>query len=105
MNSSTLNARSIEPYFTAVSIIGWLFAQLIGYGKRVPPTGKSFDLLFTTIARWKCDKLAEEWVFRDSAPLLAVGLNVLPQGVLDEVAAASMLFVSDGVQSFNQRIA
>jgi hypothetical protein len=36
-------------------------------GKRVPPTGKGFDLLFTTIAKWNGDKLAEEWVFWDSA--------------------------------------
>jgi len=36
-------------------------------GKRVPPTGKAFDLLFTTVARWKGEKLAEEWVFWDSA--------------------------------------
>jgi hypothetical protein len=36
-------------------------------GKRVPPTSKPFDLLFTTVARWKGDKLAEEWVFWDSA--------------------------------------
>jgi len=36
-------------------------------GKRVPPTGKAFDLLFTTIAKWKGDLLAEEWVFWDSA--------------------------------------
>lgn len=39
-------------------------------GKRVPPTGKAFDLLFTTVARWSGDKLAEEWVFWDSALLL-----------------------------------
>jgi predicted ester cyclase len=36
-------------------------------GKSIPPTGKVFDLLFTTIARWNGDKLAEEWVFWDSA--------------------------------------
>jgi hypothetical protein len=36
-------------------------------GERVPPTEKAFELLFTTVARWNGDKIAEEWVFWDSA--------------------------------------
>lgn len=36
-------------------------------GKVIAPTGKSFDLDFTTTARWDGDVLIEEYVFWDSA--------------------------------------
>ena len=36
-------------------------------GTVIPPTGKSFDLDFTTTARWAGDLLLEEYVFWDSA--------------------------------------
>ena len=36
-------------------------------GKVIAPTGKSFDLNFTTTARWDGDVLMEEYVFWDSA--------------------------------------
>lgn len=36
-------------------------------GKTIPGTGKSFDLTFSTTARWKGELMAEEWVSWDSA--------------------------------------
>jgi hypothetical protein len=36
-------------------------------GNVVAPTGKAFDLDFTTTARWEDDLLVEEYVFWDSA--------------------------------------
>ncbi len=36
-------------------------------GKVIPGTGKSFDLTFSTTARWEGELLVEEWVFWDSA--------------------------------------
>jgi hypothetical protein len=33
----------------------------------IPGTGKSFDLTFSTTARWEGDQLIEEYVFWDSA--------------------------------------
>jgi ketosteroid isomerase-like protein len=36
-------------------------------GKVVPPTGKAFDLTFSTTARWEGDELIEEYVFVDPA--------------------------------------
>jgi hypothetical protein len=36
-------------------------------GKVIAPTGKSFNLSFTTTARWDGDVLIEEYVFWDSA--------------------------------------
>lgn len=33
----------------------------------IPGTGKSFDLTFSTTARWEGDQLVEEYVFWDSA--------------------------------------
>ena len=36
-------------------------------GKVIPSTGKSFDLTFSTTARWEGDQLVEEYVFWDSA--------------------------------------
>lgn len=38
-------------------------------GTPIPPTGKSFDVKFTTIGRWQAGRLVEEWVFWDQ-PLL-----------------------------------
>jgi hypothetical protein len=36
-------------------------------GKVIAPTGKAFDLTFSTTARWEGDLLIEEYVFMDSA--------------------------------------
>jgi hypothetical protein len=36
-------------------------------GTVIPGTGKSFDLTFSTTARWEGDQLIEEYVFWDSA--------------------------------------
>ncbi len=36
-------------------------------GKVIPGTGKSFDLTFSTTARWEGSLLVEEWVFWDSS--------------------------------------
>jgi predicted ester cyclase len=36
-------------------------------GKVIPGTGKAFDLVMTTIARWQDGMMMEEWVFWDSA--------------------------------------
>lgn len=36
-------------------------------GTAIPGTGRSFELLFTTTARWENDLLVEEYVFWDSA--------------------------------------
>jgi ketosteroid isomerase-like protein len=36
-------------------------------GSTIPGTGKSFDMTFSTTARWEGDLLAEEYVFWDSA--------------------------------------
>ena len=36
-------------------------------GSVIPPTGKAFDLDFTTTAKWDGDRLIEEYVFWDSA--------------------------------------
>jgi len=38
-------------------------------GATIPGTGKSFDLTFSTTARWDGDQLAEEWVLWDSAAM------------------------------------
>jgi len=40
---------------------------ILADGTAIPGTGKSFDLDFSTTARWDGDLLAEEWVFWDSA--------------------------------------
>ena len=36
-------------------------------GTVIPGTGKSFELNFSTTARWEGDQLVEEYVFWDSA--------------------------------------
>ena len=36
-------------------------------GKVIAPTGKAFDLDFSTTARWEGDELIEEYVFLDPA--------------------------------------
>jgi ketosteroid isomerase-like protein len=38
-------------------------------GQPIQPTGKSFEVNFTTIGKWDADQLVEEWVFWDSALL------------------------------------
>lgn len=35
-------------------------------GKTIPGTGKSFDVVFSTTAKWDGDLLAEEYVFWDA---------------------------------------
>jgi hypothetical protein len=36
-------------------------------GKVIAPTGKAFDLDFSTTARWEGEELIEEYVFLDPA--------------------------------------
>ena len=36
-------------------------------GNSISPTGKAFDLNFSTTARWEGDLLIEEYVFWDTA--------------------------------------
>jgi hypothetical protein len=48
-------------------------------GATIPGTRKSFDLIFSTTARWDGDQLAEEWVFWDSAAMAGqIGLAQTP---------------------------
>jgi hypothetical protein len=56
---------------------GTFTAELIGPdGQVVPPTGKSFDVKFTTIGKWHEGQLVEEWVFWDQPTLLEqIGLS------------------------------
>jgi ketosteroid isomerase-like protein len=45
-------------------------------GIRIPPTGKSFNVNFTTICKWgETEQLVEEWVFWDSL-LLAQQIGI-----------------------------
>jgi hypothetical protein len=65
-------------WVTVISrMTGTFTGELIGPdGNAIPPTGKSFDVHFTTIGKWDGDQLVEEWVFWDSALLMAqIGLN------------------------------
>lgn len=57
---------------TAISRMTGTFAgEMIGPdGQRVPPTGRSFDVKFTTTARWQNGLIVEEWVFWDQPTLL-----------------------------------
>ena len=57
---------------TAISkMTGTFTGELIGpNGQPVPPTGKSFDVKFTTIGKWQDGQLVEEWVFWDQPTLL-----------------------------------
>ena len=36
----------------------------------IQPTGKSFDVLFSTTARWRDGKIVEEWLFFDNGSFL-----------------------------------
>jgi len=45
---------------------GTFTGKMIGPdGKVVPPTGKSFEVDYTTVARWQQGRMVEEWVFWD----------------------------------------
>lgn len=57
---------------TAISkMTGTFTGELIGPdGTPVPPTGKAFDVPFTTVARWQEGRIVEEWVFWDHPQLL-----------------------------------
>ena len=45
-------------------------------GSVVQPTGKPFDVLFSTTARWRQGKIVEEYLFCDSATFLnQIGLG------------------------------
>ena len=60
---------------TATPAVGWssghghrdLRAAGCRYGNVIPGTGRSFELTFSTTARWEGDLLVEEYVFWDSA--------------------------------------
>ena len=57
---------------TAISTMTGTFSgEMIGPdGTAVPPTGKSFEVPFTTVARWQDGLIIEEWVFWDQPQLL-----------------------------------
>jgi SnoaL-like polyketide cyclase len=57
---------------TAISkMTGTFTGELIGPdGPPIPPTGKPFDVKFTTIGKWQNGQLVEEWVFWDQTLLL-----------------------------------
>ena len=41
----------------------------------IQPTGKSFDVLYSTAARWKDGKIVEEYLFYDNGTFLTqIGL-------------------------------
>jgi predicted ester cyclase len=40
-------------------------------GRRIPPNGRTFDVPFSTVARWKDGAIAEEWLFYDQYDLMA----------------------------------
>ncbi len=41
----------------------------------IQPTGKQFDVLYSTAARWRDDKIIEEYLFYDNGTFLSqVGL-------------------------------
>jgi SnoaL-like polyketide cyclase len=45
-------------------------------GTVIQPTGKSFDVFFSTTARWRNGKIVEEYLFYDSATLMQqIGLG------------------------------
>ncbi len=69
-----------DPYDIAFGQGGWTTAigRLTGTftgelvtpdGSRIPPTGRGFDVTFTTIARWRDDLIVEERVLWDSSLL------------------------------------
>jgi len=46
-------------------------------GKEVPPTGKSFDVEFCTVARWDDDQIVEENLFYDLVTFMRqIGLGI-----------------------------
>lgn len=57
---------------TAISkMTGTFTGEMTGPdGKVVPPTGRSFEVPFTTVARWQQGRIVEEWVFWDQPRLL-----------------------------------
>jgi len=55
-----------------------LFARLLELpdGTVIQPTGKSFDVFFSTTARWHMGKIVEEYNFYDSATFMKqIGLD------------------------------
>jgi SnoaL-like polyketide cyclase len=45
-------------------------------GTVIQPTGKSFDVFFSTTARWRMGKIVEEYLFYDSATFMKqIGLD------------------------------
>ena len=48
-------------------------------GKLIQPNGKTFDIPFSTIARWKNGMIAEEWLFYDNLDLM-MQLGLMPSG-------------------------
>jgi len=59
-------------WITVISkMTGTFTGEMIGPdGTTVPPTGKSFEVKFTTIGKWQQSRLVEEWVFWDQPLLL-----------------------------------
>ena len=50
--------------------------MLIGDGKTVPPTGKSFTLLMCTVGHWKNGVMDEEYLFWDNQEFMKeIGLG------------------------------
>jgi ketosteroid isomerase-like protein len=59
-------------WLTVISkMTGTFTGEMVGPdGTPIPPTGKSFEVKFTTIGRWREGRLVEEWVFWDQPLLL-----------------------------------
>ncbi len=61
--------RICQGDFTAVvGVMTGTFSQPMptAGGGSIPPTGKSFRLMMTTVGRWEGDTMAHEWLFWDN---------------------------------------
>ena len=47
-------------------------------GTVIQPTGKSFDVFFSTTARWHLGKIVEEYLFYDSATFISAPVIAHP---------------------------
>ncbi len=56
-------------------------------GKSQPPTNKSYKAFYCTLARWKENQIAEQWMFYDMASMMRqLGLLPMPSGSQKERA-------------------
>ena len=54
-------------------------------GKEIPPTGKSFEVEFCTVAHWKDGEIVEEKLFYDLVRFMTQ-LNLLPKTTVTATA-------------------